>query len=55
MSTSSITQPMIIKASELKKLDTKNRLSSSMVDVINKNKDVYENIGNHAIIKSLKL
>lgn len=55
MSTNSITQPMKIKASQIKKLNTQNKISSSMIEVINKNKELYKTIGNHGIIKSLKI
>ncbi|WP_368644676.1 hypothetical protein AB4027_06000 [Alkalibacterium putridalgicola] len=55
MSTNSITQPMHIKASQLKELNDKTQLSSTMVEIMVKNRDVYKNIGNRDIIKSLKI
>lgn len=55
MATTSITQPMKVKASELKKLNSDTKLSESMVRIMVSNKDVYKNVGNAGIIKSLKL
>jgi len=53
--TTSITQSMRVKASELQKLNPDAKLSDSMVKIMVKNKDVYKNVGNSGIVKSLKL
>lgn len=55
MSTASITHPMKVKANELEKLSPRTKLSKSMVEIMAKNKDVYKNVGNSGIVKSLKL
>jgi len=55
VATTSITQSMRVKASELEKLNPDAKLSDSMVKIMVKNKDVYKNVGNSGIVKSLKL
>jgi len=55
VATTSITQSMRVKDSELEKLNPDAKLSDSMVKIMVKNKDVYKNVGNSGIVKSLKL
>lgn len=55
MSTTTITEPRLLKGRDLEKLDTSFCLNAAMEKIICENKELYQNVGNRELIESLKL
>lgn len=55
MPTRSIIEPMCIKAEAIEAMRSTDSMSESMKEIIQKNQDLYKNVGNKEQIKSLKI
>lgn len=55
MPTRSLIEPLQMNASDIEKVNTDAQLSLSMRELIEKNQDLYQGVGNREQIESLKL